>query len=431
MPGQLYPLPYGAFSPAYLPAYQAPVIMPKAYAEIWSGINPANLEDENTLLYGPLQVTAGAVTIDRSNVIRRTATNVTMLPDVGGYLLPIAGEAATDDTGLFSPEGHELRLYKGILEDESYTEYAKLGVFFISEVDVVNDSNGVTLVGTLKDRGQWLSRNTFSVPYVTNGTSEVGQVILDILLQPLLPYVILPFPVMSGFATISPYVPTVSSYKIGDDPWQAAQDQAAAAGLELFFDYDGVLTIQAVPDPNSIDPCVTYLEGTTTAPVTISRALNNDDVPNIVCVVSQGSGVTAPVAVYWWEDDPESAMYYAPTPAGGFTTPQYVLPLIDAAATYPPLLQRFESTLIGPTFQADQAQAVALAIGLTSKGSLEKTTFTIRDQPAHDIDDVIYTQRVVAGIPEATDTYYILDQVVIDLTPLKPVQITGRLVNSA
>ena len=42
---------------------------------------------------------------------------------------------------------------------------------------------------------------------------------------------------------------------------------------------------------------------------------------------------------------------------------------------------------------------MALAIGLTSIGSLEKSTFTLRDQPAHDIDDVITCLRVRAGIP--------------------------------
>ena len=750
MAGQLYPLPYGAFSSDYLTAYEAVVIEPVTYAEIWSGVTSAFPAD-NVLLLGNIEVTQGSVTIDRSNVIRRTASNVTMLLDAAGELLPIAGDAATDSTGLFSPEGHELKLFKGIVESDvpgrapyliapsaptlpytvttgmndtfiytpittgipdtftvaagtystlaalataindaldgssvafstyvtvsdngtnlvftstttgtthngdtltqpdagypftssandggtgdpvvvtapagivdgdlllafvynsgasntvvtppsgwtlvdttndspadddimwlytkvassepsTYTwsfdqefsvvgildygpgtidtdvtnfdntadvltsaftaaaagekvvvgagnylgdslttpaglterisdaeledqslfvydevnattsvpsftgtwityganpwiaitvaivvgsgmspflsdigvgasgeledgvdpdsgsEVAALGVFFIEEVDVVNDTNGVTLVGTLKDRGQWLARNLFTTPFVTDGTDEVGAAIIDILANAC-PHNYVPFPAMAGFETFSTYVPAVATFKIGDDPWQAAQDMAANAGLELYFDYDGVLTLANTPDPNSVDSCVTYAEGTTTAPTTISRALNNESVPNIVCVVSEGSSVAAPIAVYWWDDNPSSPTFYADTPSGGFTTPQYVLPLVDSTAHYPPCVQQFDSTLIGPTFQADQAQAIALAIGLTSIGSLEKSTFTIRDQPAHDIDDVVTIQRVIAGIPE--DTLYILDQVVIDLTPLKETQFTGRLV---
>ena len=424
MAGQLYPLPYGSFSADYLPAYEASVIQPLVYAEIWSGIAAGNPATDNVLLLGPIEVTAGSVTIDRSNVIRRTASNVTMLLDAAGELLPIAGVAATDSTGLFSPEGHELRLYKGIA-DASGDEYAALGVFLIEEVDVVNDTTGVTLVGTLKDRGQWVSRNLFTQPYATDGTTEVGAAILNLILAALYSYTFLPFPVSSSYA-VSTYIPSVSTYKIGDDPWQSAQDLAASAGYELYFDYDGVLCLDPVPDPNSISACVAYLEGTSIAPLTLNRAINNASVPNIICVVSSGSSVTAPIAVFWWDDNSSSPTYYAPTPSGGFTTPQYVLPPIDSAATYPPLVQNYDSSLIGPTFQADQAQAVALAIGLTSIGSLEQSTFTIRDQPAHDIDDVITVQRVIAGIPASTN--YIVDQVVIDVTPLNAEQWTGRLV---
>ena len=555
--GQLYPLPYGAMSPAWLPTYEATVLQVVGYAEIWSPLDPNGLIPQTLLLGGILYV-SGSVTIDRNNIIRRTATNITLLLDGAGLLLPIAG--TTD--GYYSPEGNELRLYKGCVEPgtgtpavaasvswaaaESFpfvvtpgfndgfefvtggpteiftvaggsyadwaalvaafnaatgsvsgepfstyclvtydgtnvivteqvagsfangyyltngaggrifleymeapdpstlaggsdaiaptptTEYAQLGVFLIEEVDVKDDGGGVTMVGTMNDRGEWISRRKFALPYTTNGISVVGDIINNILFYGAgISYASALTETGSAWSLGSspcPYVPPVATYNIGDDPWQAACDMAAAAGLQLYFDYQGDLVLEYIPDPNSISPCVAYLEGTSTAPVTLARAVSNKAVPNVICVMSQGSSVTAPVQVWWWDSNPSSPTYYAAAPGGGWlpTNPQYTLPIRDVAATYPELIQQFDSTLIGPTFQADQAQAVAIAIGLTAIGSLESATFTIRDQPAHDVDDVITFQRVIAGRPDDTD--YIVDQVQVDLTPTTAEQLTTRLI---
>ena len=66
------------------------------------------------------------------------------------------------------------------------------------------------------------------------------------------------------------------------------------------------------------------------------------------------------------------------------------------------------------------------AAGLGFIGTFEGIVFTIRDQPAHDVNDVVDLGRVVAGIP--TGTPYIFDQVAIDLGVKTPLSVTGRLV---
>ena len=416
-------------SGAWLPAYEANVLQVAGYAEIWSPLDPSGATSQ-TLLLGDILYVAGSVTIDRNNVVRRTATNVTLLLDNAGLLLPVANTTS----GYYSPYGNELRLFKGCIEPGPTTEYAELGHFLIQEVDVMNDGNGVTLVGTINDYGEWFSRRKYSHPFSTNGTEVVGNVILDLLFlvtsasDSAFSFAGAAWPAgFPGFGTTPcPYVPSVLTYNVGDDPWQSACNVAAAAGLELYFDYAGNLTLDYVPDPNSISPCVSYLEGTSTAPVTLTRAISNASVANVICVISQGSSVTAPVQVWWWDSNASSPTYFAPGPIGGFlpSNPQYTLPL--GVGTYPFLVQTFDSSLIGPTFQAEQAQAVAIAIGLTSIGSLEAGTFTIRDQPAHDVDDVITFQRVIAGIPSSTN--YVVDQVQVDLTPTTAEQLTTRLV---
>ena len=141
--------------------------------------------------------------------------------------------------------------------------------------------------------------------------------------------------------------------------------------------------------------------------------------------------MTEQVQAWWWDSNVLSPTYYAAAPTGGFvpTNPQTTLPIQSTLATYPRLIQKFTTTIIGPNTtanpnaQKEQSQAVAIAIGLTSIGSLEKDSFTIRDQPAHDVDDVVTIERVVAGI---TTTNFVLDTIVVDLGPEKELQFTGR-----
>ena len=424
--GQLSPtniMPSG-----WLTDYEAPVIEIVSYAEIWSGlaIPFVGIWPTNILLLGSIAVVSGSVTIDRNSAIRRSCSNLTLVLDsaaVGKLLpnvnsLPGPGEYFTPVAGL------EIRLYKGL----KGVGEAILGVFLIEQVVVTDDGNGVTMVGTLKDRGQTMARQGFQAPYSTDGTSTADTVIEKIL-KFCFDVSTLPFTL---HFTGSVYIPSISTYAIGDDPWQACQDQAAVAGMQLYFRYDGSLVLEPVPDPSTITPCVTYTEGTSTAPTTLARTISNANVPNCICIVSQGSKVTEQVQAWWWDSVSTSATYYHDPPAGGFvpTNPQLTLPAQNPLAQYPRFIQKFQTTIIGPNTianpnaQKEQSQAVAIAIGLTAIGSLEKDTFTIRDQPAHDVDDVVTIGRVIAGIP--TNTNFVLDTVTIDLGPQNELQFAAR-----
>ena len=48
---------------------------------------------------------------------------------------------------------------------DSTEGFAACGVFLIEEVDVTNDANGLVFKGTLNDRMEWLSRQSFSYPW--------------------------------------------------------------------------------------------------------------------------------------------------------------------------------------------------------------------------------------------------------------------------
>lgn len=561
MAGQLYGSTIGVPTPVsvgeWLTSYEDPILQVVGYVEIWSSINAGY--GAQTLL-GTFSYVSGTVKIDRSNIIRRTATDIVLLNDAvndpGNDLLPIAG---TDD-GWFSPYGNEMWIFKGaivggappswagsafpdvpititaggndvfyldspslelgeiafVVAPGTYTTadefgdalnaatysnlgsspipfsafatfstsffvgecawntdgpaandanigdsgygagpitswmndgssfninleggangvaaYAQEGVFLIEEVDIINDDTGLTFKGTMNDRMEWLSRLSYNYAWSIDPT--VTPTINDAI-----DYIIgnaangwwgifSPFPL--GIWTTISATPPISHYAIGDDPSKLATDIASAYGCALYFDAMGALNLVPVPDPSTISPCVQYLEGTSSGSVAITRALSNAQVPNVICVETGGTKANPSATVWWWDSYPGSPTYYASAP-GDWTMPQTILPA--NAGSYPVLIQKYTTNIQqgNPT----AAQAMALAIGLTSIGSLESTTFSIRDQPAHDIDDVITCLRVIAGIPADTANSlpgfnYVLDEVDIDLAvDGQGTQCIGRLV---
>jgi hypothetical protein len=336
------------------------------------------------------------------------------------------------------------------------TEYVSLGVFLIEEVEVVNKDKGVTLVGSLKDRGQWLARRTFTLPFATAAPTEetsyntadvIGFILLIACGTLYTPFTYNPIDdgILSTVNGRGYGAPNAQTYNIGDDPWQSCQDLAAADGLQLYFDCCGVLQLTYLPSvytagsPTLPETCAIYEEGTSTGQVSISRDLNNAEVPNIICVIAQGSNVAVPLEVFWWQSDDTTVTYYAPAPSN-WLDPQFTLPTLADGSMYPTSLKSISSPYINDPTGA-VSQSIANAAGQLATGSIEVNTIEMRANPAHDVDDVITLLRVAAGeaavvVPEEGPvTYepvnYVIDKVVIDFDITKPLQIACRPVRAA
>jgi hypothetical protein len=382
---------------------EAQVLKVFAYADIWQSINGVKLLSK-------VPVIAGTVNIDRNNAIRRRVSNLTFLPDAAGLLMPIVG-----GTGLLYPTGVEIQLYKGCVYQDGSAEVASLGRFLLEETDVNSDQTGVTLVGTLQDRGYTISRAKFTSPYTTDGVSTLDVVIKAILTTGINNQV-------AGIANLcnftpSTFVPAIQTFNIGDDPWQGVQTLAASGGMEIFPDKNGVLVLQNIVDPITVTPCAVYLEGSWAAPTAIKRTIANTNVPNVIVGISSGSGITTPLQTYWWDNTPTSITYYA---SG---VPGTTLPVRSGASVYPTLVQTFNTSAATTLAQLQQ---MVNSLGLSYIGTLEGAVITIRDNPAHDVNDVVTLQRVVGGIPFPTN--YIVDQVSVDLGTNNPLQLTTRQV---
>src|ERR1039458_6517316 len=110
MAGQLYGSTIGVPTPVtianWLAEYTQPILPVLGYVEIWTSINGGYAASTKL---GTFPYVSGTVKVDRSNIIRRTATDIVLLADAAGDLLPIAGTA----NGWFSPYGNEMKIIKG------------------------------------------------------------------------------------------------------------------------------------------------------------------------------------------------------------------------------------------------------------------------------------------------------------------------------
>lgn len=375
----------------------APSLTIFSFADIYNELG-------GTLLAGQVQVTGGTVQVDRTNAIRRSASGVTILPDSAGTLLPTVG-----GSGILYPKGAELQLFKGCIYNDGTAEVASLGRFLLEQPVVNHDSSGVTIQSTLKDRAQTVTREPTAYPYATDGTSTADVAIMALLTT----YA----PRLTQFAfTPTTFVPAVQTFTVGFNVWTAAQSIAADAGMELFFDKVGVCVLRPIPNPLTSPSLASYygdIEGSIL--LSAVRTLNIANVPNIVCVQSSGSNISPPIQTFWWDTNPASSTYYAAGPVGP------LLPAQDVLATYPPLMTTITSSAIS---NLSDAQNMANQAGAGYLGTIEGATFTIRDDPSRDADDVITVTDTRGGI--LTPTNYVLDTVTIDLGT-GDLQMTGRL----
>lgn len=434
--------PFGQFYDGTLPsgwasAYAVESLVEGCYAELWSGMSPDHTGAfNNVLLQGPIKVVSGSITIDRNNAIRRRATNVTLDPSVNAtFMIPAANNALAAFSA-YAPYGNELRLFKGALVAGTMT-YIPLGIFEISGVKVTNNKTGVTMNGTLQDRSSWISRRKFTFPFqIAFGTLAeiaIGEILIAAMGNSFLytPYV---YNYISTFWSVN-----TLSYKIGGDPWTACQDIAAAAGCQLYFDYAGELQLCKIPNGTGYlgevafpSPCASYLEGDIISAHAIDRVLDNEQIPNVVCVQSQGSNVAIPYQSFWWQSNNGLPLYYAPAPSGGFLVQQPILAPLAPGSQYPTCVDVISTSIINDPTGANAAY-MALCAGELASATIEITTFNLRDQPAHDVDDVITAQRIPAGVvapifaPPYTDSVnYCVDSVVIDLSPKNDLQLIGH-----
>ena len=214
-------------------------------------------------------------------------------------------------------------------------------------------------------------------------------------------------------------MPASVSFTIGADPWAAAMQIAAQAGFELFFDAAGVCTMRPVIDPATTAPVASYTDDEDSAIVTsVQRSLVNTGVPNLIILISQGSNVTTPIQSVWWDSNPDSPTFYNST-----------VPAIGSSHTVPTPQGTYPTTTVTSTSGTATSQATndaaARAIFLGAYGAFETLDLKLRDNPAHDAEDVVTVTSEEAGIDGSS---YVFDTITVQCDYSTELEAKGRIV---
>ncbi len=343
-------------------------------AEVWSGgVNPTLLQT--------LNITEGSIAIE-DQPVRRQA-NVTLV-DPNGDLTP------ADATDLLAPYGNELKLYRGISYGVSY-ELVPQGVFRIADFRCYDSGQGMTIIVDGYDRARTVQRAALTTEYVVTAGTNYASAIQN-LIQSRVSWI------SFNFATTGLTTPQLV-FSAGDDPWQRAQEMAASIGCVLYFDINGICTLQSIASPDEGESVWAYAEGEEAMVLYIVKSLTDKDAYSHVVRVGESSSNSTPYKGEAYDDDPSSPTYYL----GQFGD------VVDYAS----------SQYITSQTQADAAATAQLN---KVRGATEDISFNAVVNPAHELFDIITITREKSHI----DAVYMIDRMTIPMTHTRPLEISTR-----
>lgn len=274
-------------------------------------------------------------------------------------------------------------------------EYAPLGVFPMTNVDINQDASGVELAITGMDRSLRISRNRWMEPYQIAAETNVADA-LTALLQDRWTDIPLKFSTTTATTTA-----TTLGLDSENDPWTDAVAIAEAAGLDLFFNADGECVLRAIPDYSVAASVEKYNEDEEAMLLTTSRSLSADGVYNAVVVTAEGTSTDIPYRSTAIDEDPASPTYvYGPF---GFSPTFVSTPLVNSQAA---------------------ADAYAAAELNRMKGTDEAIQWTQIVDPTLDAGDVVAVVNVASKLARAI----VLDRLTIPLAPDTPMNAQGRTI---
>lgn len=318
----------------------------------------------------------GSVTIDSTAAIRRTCSSVA---------IDAPGLTPTSAASLLSPlPGNELQLFRGVVYTDGTQEMYSLGVFGVDEADLSTDSGGTTTVTISgSDRSKTVSENAWDFPYQVAAGTDLATAVMALIADRL------PSATFSFAPTTGLVVPGLL-YGTSDqdnDPWAAATNIAAAAGMELFFDANGVCTMRPVLDPSTAATSWRVGDGNSVRLLSIGNQLTRDGSYTRVVATAQST-----------------------TGSG---------PLRSVAALPATAVRTFYYSTAAALTQT-QLDAVAAALLLRYGGSFRNVSFSTVPDPRVDVSTLIDLERAELGVSGK----FVLSKLVIGLKPSDTLQAT-------
>lgn len=328
------------------------------------------------------------------------------------------GIVPDDALDILAPFGNELRLWRGIRVEttepltysdiaEDYATYADLdtlidtygallaateevvndeliplGVFVITKVDIEETEGGVNITVEGQDRSLKISRNRWTDTYTVPRNTNVVTAITDLLQDRW-------DDIQLSFATSDETVgKSVFGTETDNDPWQDARKLAKSAGLDLYFDGDGVARLEPVPTYEETTPVEIYTENEEAMVLNVKRSLNTEQTYNGVIAVGSNSNSDSVYRAEVWDEDPESPTYRF----GKFGS-----------------VPRFYSSPMIQTQRA--AEKVAIALLSRSKGAQESISWSQIVDPSLEAGDLISLTNTATKVNQ----FLIIDRMTIPL----------------
>lgn len=345
-------------------------------AEVWRG-------SQKVL---DLPVASGTVTVNVNQAARRSCSVALFDDRAHNDLVPSTAFDA------LTPFGNELRLYRGVQFADGSQELVPLGVFVITAVEFSETAEGISISVTGIDRSVRISRNLWIEPYRVAAGALTDA--LTGILQNRWPAVELSFP------TIAVNVQQqVLGQESGSDPWKDAVYLAEMAGYDLFFDQNGICTLQPFPSPDAASVVASFSDSDVL--IKVARQDTTTDTYNGVVYVVESSWLLTPFRIQVWDEDPASPTYRY----GNFGQVPKV----------------FSQSAVTDNNTATAAAALLLSRGL---GLAQNVSWELIVDPALDVNDVV----LVSNTGTKTDRVMIIDQLSIPLAATSAMQATARTV---
>jgi len=333
-------------------------------------------------------IDTGKVSVNTSSAIRRTCEVHVTTDRTSDNLVP------DDGFDYLAPFGNQLRLYRGIEYADGTQEYIPLGVFVITEVDIKDANEGVSITIRGEDKSILVSRNKWTSSYqMVTGTLEAS---LTALLQNRYPDIETDFPTTN--VSINQVVLGADS---NVDPWKDAVMIAQLVGFDLYFDVNGVCAMKQFPTLDAASVVATYKEGEGTTITSLDRKISTKETYNGVIYTVEGSQVTTPVRVEVWDEDT--------------TSPTYRFGVFGSVPAF------VTTNLISTSAEAIKA---ATSLLNTYIGQQEVINFESIVDPSLDANDVVYIKSEGAKV----DRTVIIDSMDIPLEYTGALTVTTRVV---
>lgn len=204
-----------------------------------------------------------------------------------------------------------VQVSNGLIAQDGKQYMANQGTFFISQVDVEVDTNGVGSVVTLTggDASYVLAASLLTDVFNVAAGSLAASVIQAVVEKQS--------PQLNQFNLATVDIPLVAQiFQPGDDPMTDLQGLAGQVGCVLYFDRNNVLTMRQYPRANEQAPVWTF-DSTLAACVVISASYTISSSPGyngvIMTMYNPNGTSSAPIVAQAWDNNPASPTYYLGT----------------------------------------------------------------------------------------------------------------------